>query len=87
MVSVRPYGPRVTVTKLDMTESESRSGLIVPSWVDESLERGIVEAVGGPIPKGVFDLQAGQVIYYTHGRRINNTIVVDVHDIIAIEED
>jgi co-chaperonin GroES (HSP10) len=95
MHKVRPFWGRVLVMDSPVDEEELASGLIVPVQMEDSaLTRAVVmhhdkhylEHVEAGYPTTEL-IPVGTVIWYLHGQRVGDVVIVDADDIYAYEED
>ncbi len=87
MKAVRPFWAtqgRATVIASDATEEQRSSGLFVPMVYegDDGIKRGVVIDVTEPVA-----LDRGTVIFYYHGIKVGDVVVVDLVNVIAYESE
>ena len=86
-VSIQPLADRVALRPMEETEQQ-RGGVLIPTMVKETPQRGEVVAVGrGRYEKGVrvpMELSIGQTVLYD---KYNGTeVTVDDNEYLIIEE-
>jgi hypothetical protein len=94
MHRLRPFHGYVTVIESPVDEAQRQSGLIVPLTAETGkcqLERGVVLQVAdldaNGMPRALDGIREGSVIYYRHGDRILDVIVVPFGAIVAYMDD
>lgn len=96
---LRPFWGRVTVLESPVDEEERESGLIVPLLAVQGekvdpVHRGVVLHIDqtyhdteGHWNAYARQINSGTVVYFKDGRRILDTWVVDIADVLAFELD
>ena len=91
VTKVHPFWGRVSVIESPVDETQQPSGLILPWAADEKhLLRGVVT---GNDPTYDSDdsyrysdvLKPGVIVWYTHGVRVRDVVIVNASDIYAFE--
>lgn len=90
-MTVRPFGTRVTVGEMSSVETVRDSGIVLPATLEErkGLVKGLVLAIGEhPMDISIENhVSVGDTVYYRENSAydINGTVVINMHDIIAVE--